>query len=294
MQEVDRLYRDCAPRLRGLAFQVLGQWHAAEEAVEEAFARFLELPRSRGISDPAHWLEVVTARVALDLVRSADRSRVDYVGPWLPEIAVKGRAFLGEAHDAAAANDPALFVESAENVDLALARLVQTLEPMDRVVFVLVEAFGFSSGEVAECLGLTSAAVRARMKRSRARLRRGEGLPTGTGHESEINGAVRLLSGGDIKGFARLLSDDAVLWVDSGGLSKAARRPIMGAEKIERFLAGLFRKYGTPRFTVCDGVGGVVVVAESSDMVRAVAFEFVGQKISGVQVQQNPGKIRFE
>lgn len=262
--EVAGLYREHHRRLTLLAYRILGQWQAAEDVASEALLKLWE----NDPEDPAAWLTVVVTRLALDVATSAERRRTEYVGPWLPDLV-------------------ATEVESLE-VDAAVVRLLQALAPMERALVVLADVAGFSAREMAAALGLTPAAVRQRLSRARAKLR--EAGEVTVARQAQVQRLAGLLNRGDLPAFVSELSEGAVLWTDSGGLSRAARNPVRGGEKVARFLAGIFARYGAPTFDVRQGVGGPVLVAHSTDMERWVVLETDGAWITGIQVQQNPSK----
>lgn len=254
-----------------IAFGILGSWHLAQDAVSEAFMRYLD--HADAVEDAGAWLSVTTARLALDDAQSAARSRTDYVGPWLPDVV-------------AVDDDPAARLE----FDAALVRLLQTLSPKDRVVFVMREALGFSAPEIARHLGLTPAATRQRLARARKMMRAVPERPQAM-EAAEVEELAGALAKGDVDRLIELLADGVVLWTDSAGHTKAARNPIYGAERVARFLLGIFRKYGLPRFHARAGATGAILVAESTDMQRWVCLETVGSAITGIQVQQTADKL---
>ncbi|AIT60874.1 sigma factor-like helix-turn-helix DNA-binding protein [Corynebacterium doosanense] len=262
--EVAGLYREHHRRLTLLAYRILGQWQSAEDVASEALLKLLE----NDPEDPAAWLTVVVTRLALDAATSAERRRTEYVGPWLPDIV-------------------ATESDSVE-VDAAVVRLIQTLAPLDRALVVLADVAGFTGPEMAAALGLTPAAVRQRLSRARGALR-AEG-PVAVAEPDLVQKLAGLLQRGDLPGFVSELSEGAVLWTDSGGLSRAALNPVAGRDKVARFLHGIFHKYGAPSFGVRQGIGGPVLVAHSTDMERWVVLETDGERITGIQVQQNPSK----
>ena len=276
-QEVERLYRTHFRRLTALAYNIIGQWQSAEDVAEEALSRLLVQAPEK----PAEWLTTVTTRLALDVARSAAHQRTEYVGQWLPEIAA------GELQH--------------PDIDLAVTRLLQLLPPLDRAALVLVDVAGYSAAESAPVLRSTPAAVRKRLSRARELLRshqgnHGDPENSGTASISEIDPKhveelSHLLATGELKQFVDAISEGAVLWVDSGGTASAARNPIVGRDKIYRFLAGLFSKYGYPQFRIATHTAGVMLVAESADMERWVIFEgTAGSTVTGIQVQQNEAK----
>lgn len=262
--EIAGLYREHHRRLTLLAYRILGQWEASEDAASEALLKLLE----NDPEDPAAWLTVVVTRLALDAATSAERRRIEYVGPWLPDMV--------------ATEDESL------EVDSAVVRLLQALTPMERALVVLADVAGFSGREMAAALGLTPAAVRQRLSRARTTLR-AEG-PVAAAEPDVVRRLAGLLHRGDLPGFVSELSEGVILWTDSGGLSRAARNPVKGRDKVARFLHGIFRRYGAPEFSLREGVGGTLLVAQSTDMQRWVILETDGERITGIQVQQNAPK----
>ncbi|OLT51856.1 RNA polymerase subunit sigma-24 [Corynebacterium sp. CNJ-954] len=270
------------PRLLGLAYTVLGTWEDAEDAVSEAWLR---LQRVDGTSqeprDVPAWLTVVVSRIALDAATTAAKRRESYVGQWLPDIVVQ---------DA----DPADRIVLGEGVDLAFIRLLQSLRPVDRIVLVLADVVGMSHQEIADAVGSTPAATRQRLRRARAALASpSEAAPVPrSADQSYLHTLAAALNADDLGTLVEQLSEGCVLWTDSGGLTRAARNPVYGSDRVSRFLAGLISKYGMPRVSVVDAVAGPVLRAASEDMTRVVVLETDGGTgITGIQVQQNPGKI---
>lgn len=264
--EVTGLYLAYHRRLTSVAFRILGQWQASEDVASEALLTLWE----NEPDDPDAWLTVVATRLALDVATSAEQRRTEYIGPWLPDLVASE-------------------TEYAE-VDSALVRLLQTLSPVDRALVVLADVAGYSSRELATALELTPAAVRQRLSRSRAALK--SAGQTTTAEPEVVCRLSGLLHRGDLQEFVGELSEGVVLWTDSGGLSRAARNPVVGRDRVSRFLGGLLRKYGVPAFSLETGIGGPILVAQSTDMQRWIVLETDGQQITGIQVQQNPEKLR--
>lgn len=258
------------PRLLGLAYTVLGSFADAEDVVSEAWLR---LHGTDGVTDPAAWLTTVTSRLALDAATTAERRRVDYVGPWLPDVVV----VPGADEE----------VVQAELVDLAFVRLLQTLPPLDRALIVLRDVAGFPHADIARITGLTPAAARQRHSRATRQLREAPA----TAHDTELTARLaESLRAGDLSQLIAALSEDAVLWTDAGGTTRAALRPVVGADRITRFLRGLTSRFGMPQITVEAGYGAVVLRVVSSDLLRFAVLETREGQVTGIQIQQNPAK----
>jgi RNA polymerase sigma-70 factor (ECF subfamily) len=135
---------------------MLGTIADAEDVVQEAFARWHEADRS-AVRSPAAFLTTVVTRLAIDRLRSAERRRVEYVGPWSPEPVVSEF-------------DPADVVAEAERLSLALLATLERLNPLERAVFLLRDVFDFDYSEIAAAVDKEGANCRQIARRARARV----------------------------------------------------------------------------------------------------------------------------
>lgn len=277
MTDRNELWLAHRPRLLAIAYNILGTWADAEDTVSEAWLRLQSQDR---LADVPAWLTVVTSRIALDTATSAVRTRTEYIGPWLPEVVPLSGVRPDEQ------------VVLQESVDLALVRMLQYLSPTDRVILVLADVFDVPFPDIARVVGRTPAATRQKASRARKVLGQADGARPRVVPAVELEQLAGALGDGDLAALIELLSDGCVLWTDSGGLTRAARNPVYGVEKVGRFLTGVTGKFGMPRLAVEPAVGGSVLRATSTDMVRMVTFEVADGQITGVQIQQNPEKMR--
>ncbi|HIW90323.1 MAG TPA: sigma-70 family RNA polymerase sigma factor [Candidatus Corynebacterium avicola] len=268
------------PRLLGLAYTVLGSWQDAEDVVSEAWLRMESASDTDGAPrDMPAWSTTVVSRLALDAATSAAKRRESYVGPWLPEVVLEDAG-------------PADRVVLGEQVDLAFVRLLQTLSPLDRVIVVLADVAGMGHAQIAELVGTTPSATRQRLRRARASLSKTpEAASPVVADRDVLDALAEALNTGDLQALVEQLSEDCVLWTDSGGLTRAARNPIIGSAKVVRFLDGLIGKYGMPDLSVVEASSGPLLRADSSDLTRGITLEVTDGKVTGLQIQQNPGKI---
>ncbi|HEX3702680.1 MAG TPA: sigma factor, partial [Vicinamibacterales bacterium] len=123
-------------RLRGLAYRMLGSIAEAEDAVQDAYLRWHAADRD-AVSDPRAFLTTTTARICLDVLRSARARREAYVGPWLPEPVVDTSALAPDAQ-----------TELAEDLSIALLLAFERLSPLERAAFLLHDVFDCSCAEV--------------------------------------------------------------------------------------------------------------------------------------------------
>lgn len=139
-------------RLFGIAFRVLGSAAEAEDIVQDVWLRWQAVDRS-AVSNPSAFLATTTARLALNLARSARARRETCVGSGLPEPVDERE-------------DPALGAERGEALELALSMLMQSLSPKERAAFILREAFGYPYLQIAHVLRLSEPNARQLISRA--------------------------------------------------------------------------------------------------------------------------------
>lgn len=221
-------------RLFALAYRMLGSVAEAEDVVQDAWLRFAEQNEST-INNPGAWLTTVTTRLAIDRLRSARHRREVYVGPWLPE------PLLGADTE----SDPARHVELADSLSVAFLVLLERLDPVERAAFLLREVFGAEYGDVADAVERSVPATRQIVHRAKERLDPDRPVRFEAAPEDEqrlLDGFLEAAIGGDLDRFRVVLHDDAVAWSDGGANQRAARHPVVGAERIAMFFRGIARK----------------------------------------------------
>ncbi|MEU8176086.1 RNA polymerase sigma-70 factor [Microbispora hainanensis] len=227
--------------LAGVAYRILGSAADAEDVVQEAWLRWAEVDAA-SVADPKAYLVRVTTNLAIDRLRRVRARREAYVGPWLPEPVL----------DAPDSGDAA---ERADSVELALLVVLETLSPLERAVFVLREAFGFSHGEIAEILGRGEPAVRqlARRARDHVRERRPRFDVDRRERRTITERFIAACVEGDIEGLTTLLAADVRMVGDGGGKARAPLRELTGAMRVARFLVAIASAEGSARFLASIG-----------------------------------------
>ena len=132
-------------RLTSLAYRMTGTPDDADDVVQEVWIRWQRTDRS-AIDNEAAWLTTVTTRVAIDRLTSAQARRELYVGPWVPEP-MADSSFRGTSAD------PAEVVASSDSLTLGFLRVLETLDPTERAVFLLHDVFAVPFAEVAAAVG---------------------------------------------------------------------------------------------------------------------------------------------
>ena len=276
-----------------VAYQMLGSVADAEDVVQDAWLRWSATDRA-DVADPRAYLVRITSRLALDRLGSARSRRESYVGPWLPEPLLTGGA---PVTGAAPPPDPDDAAALGEQVSLALLVVLETLSPAERAVFVLREVFGLPAAEVAAILGRSEAAVRQTAHRAREHVRARQPR-FDTDRSTQRLATERFLAacaGGDVEALLAALAPDVVLVTDGGGRAKAALRPIVGAEKVARFLvATTAQGLATPGLHVevaeVNGAPGVVAWVGGAPYMT-ISLVLVDGLVEQVLVVRNPEKL---
>ena len=214
-----------------VAYEMLGSAADAEDVLQEVWLRWAAARSGEAaeeVRDPRAYLVRITTRLSLNRLRTLVRRREEYVGPWLPEPLLT-------------APDVAEDVELAESVSTAMLLVLETLTGTERAVFVLREVFDLPYDEIAEAVGKTPAAVRqvAHRARSHVEARRPRVTASSAEQQAVIARFREATATGDLQGLLDVLSPDVVLVTDGGGKKQAALRPILGVDKVLRFLAGV-------------------------------------------------------
>jgi RNA polymerase sigma-70 factor (TIGR02957 family) len=274
-------------KLFGLAYRMLGSAEEAEDVVQDAFLRWHQ---ASAVESPWAWLAKVATNLCVNRLTSARARRESYVGPWLPEPVFTAGGALGPLDSA----------EQREFVSLAFLVLLESLNPVERAVIVLREAFDYSHREVAQVIGSSEANSRQLYSRARRRLTEARGRSdrrTDRAHRRDL--VERFLAAaqhGDMPGLEKALSEDVTVWVDGGGRVGAARRPISGASRVMRYLSGSLRIAGDGGVTVSatevNGAPGLLARA-GEELVGVLVPEISEGRVSGVRIVANPDKLRL-
>jgi RNA polymerase sigma-70 factor (TIGR02957 family) len=279
--------------LFSVAYQMLGSVADAEDVVQDTWLRWSAADRS-DVSDQRAYLVQITTRLALDLLGSARARRETYVGPWLPEPLLTGGTTVASGSPPP---DPQAAAELGEQVSLALLVVLETLSPAERAVFVLREVFGLSVAEVAGALGRSEAAVRQMAHRAREHVQaRQPRFDADRAAQREVTERFfAAVGGGDLDALLEALAPEVVLISDGGGRTRAALRPITGADKVARCLVAVAQQgAGIPdlRIEVAEVNGWPAIVGWSGTApFGSISLTVADGRIEQVLVVVNPDKL---
>ncbi len=268
--------------LRGLlftlAYEMLGSAADAEDVVQETWLRWSEVEHEQ-VRDPKAYLVRITTRQALNRHRSLARRRETYIGSWLPEPLIT----RGDVAD-----DVAL----ADSVSTAMLLVLETLGEVERAVFVLREVFDVPYDEIAAAVDRSPATVRqiAHRARSHVQARRPRTTVSAAERDAVMERFMHAVGTGDLQSLLDVLSPDVVLHTDGGGHVQAALRPIVGVEKVLRFLAGVMPADVVVEPVQVNGEAGLAIrVAGALDAIGTARIE--DGVVTELYVVRNPDKL---
>ncbi|WP_395244149.1 RNA polymerase sigma-70 factor [Agromyces sp. MMS24-K17] len=267
-----------------VAYELLGSAADAEDVLQESWLRWAAVDRS-SVREPRPYLVQLVTRQALNQLRTMSRRREEYVGEWLPEPLLTSP-------------DVADDVELADHLSIAMLTVLETLGPAERAVFVLREVFDVPYDEIAEAVGKTPAAVRQIAHRARshvdARRPRVGAAVSSSEHARAVEQLVVAVNTGDLQGLMDVLAPDVVSVADGGGKVRgAARRPIIGAERMARYLVGGLAKLDRPYLASIAWVNGQPALRMEVDgeVAGIVSVEVEGGRITRIYSIANPDKL---
>ncbi|MFB3739360.1 MAG: sigma-70 family RNA polymerase sigma factor [Candidatus Velamenicoccus archaeovorus] len=231
--------------LRAVAYRMLGSVAEADDAVQEAWIRLSRSDPS-GVENLGGWLTTVVGRVCLDMLRSRASRREEPIDERVPEPA----ADTGEGID------PEREALLGDSVGLALAVVLDTLTPAERVAFVLHDLFDVPFDRIARVVGRSPTAARQLASRGRRRVRGASAPRADTAPQRRVVEAFLVASRrGDLAALIALLDPGVELRADAAAVAMGARAEVRGAAEVAETFSGRAR---AARLALVDGVPGLV------------------------------------
>jgi len=270
------------PLLFSIAYRMLGTVMEAEDAIQDAYLRYLATD-VEAIQSPKAFLSTVITRICLDQLKSARVQREEYVGPWLPEPLLT-------------ADGPDELLAQHESISMAFLVLLETLSPVERAVFLLREVFAYEYGEIAQIVEKSEANCRQLYSRARRHIR--ERRPRFTAKPDEqqrlFGSFINAVSEGNVGAITGLLAEDVQLWSDGGGKAAAATRPLVGCDTVLRFLVGIRNKQPpntTVSTTEVNGAPALLIYVDGK-LVSVCNLVWAEERIREIRFVRNPDKLQ--
>ena len=288
-------FEENRPRLRGVAYRMLGSLSEAEDAVQEAWLR-LNGSDTATIENLGGWLTTVVSRVCLDMLRGRKLRR---------EEPMDGQVIEPRAERGAGA-DPEGEALLADSVGIALLVVLDTLTPAERLVFVLHDLFAMPFGEIGAIVGRSPAAAKQLASRARRRVR-GSPAPSGAGRARQrevVEAFLRAARASDLDGLLAVLDPDAVIRIDAAarvdgvvridapaaeaGMAREIRGASLWAPQMIALSRGV--RFVAQPALINGSIG--LVLATGGKLSRALIFTFTNDRVSRLEAIGDPARLR--
>lgn len=286
-QSTATLYAELRPLLFSIAYRMLGTVTEAEDVVQDAFVRFQHaLQDGTAVENPKAYLTTTATRLSLDVLSSARRTREAYPGEWLPEPLL-------------ASDDPGpdAQAELTESLSMAFLVVLESLNPIERAVFLLRDVFGYPYEEVAGFVDRSPENCRQILVRARDKVQRDrprfEASPQRRAALAESFFAA--CRRGDLTALKHLLAADVAWHGDGGGKAPATARTVYGADRVLRILVSLFGQGAALGMVsepaLVNGQPGAVNRTDDGQVVSVFALEIADGQVQAVHSVVNPDKL---
>ncbi|MFC0038142.1 sigma-70 family RNA polymerase sigma factor [Actinomadura rayongensis] len=274
-------FEEHRPRLRAVAYRVLGSLSDADDAVQETWLRFRHADVA-AVENLGAWLTTVVTRVCLDVLRTRERRGEEPYDLRIPDPIV----------DAASGPDPEHEALLTDAVGLALMVVLETLAPPERVAFVLHDMFAVPFEDIAPMIERTPAATRQLASRARRRVRDRAPAPDRSiaVQREVVDGFFAAARAGDLDALVAVLDPGVVLRSDGGAARAGLTVTVRGARDVagQAVLFGQFGPYARP--ALVNGAAGVTVVRDGR-LLSIMAFTVVGGRIVAIDVLADPARL---
>jgi len=288
-------FEENRPRLRGVAYRMLGSISEAEDAVQEAWLRLNGIDAAT-IENLGGWLTTVVSRVCLDMLRGRKARREESIEAQVIEPSVGRREGA----------DPESEALLADSVGVALLVVLDTLTPAERLVFVLHDLFGMPFHEIGSIVGRSPAAAKQLASRARRRVR-GSSAPLDADKARQrevVEAFLKAARAGDIDALLTVLDPDAVIRIDAAARTDGVvridappeevgkPREVRGASMWVRQMVALSRglRFGVQTALIDGSIG--LIFAPRGKLVRALTFTFDNAKVTRVEAMGDPARLR--
>ncbi|MEU9548886.1 RNA polymerase sigma factor SigJ [Streptomyces werraensis] len=284
-ERLARSFEEHRAHLKAVAYRMLGSLAEAEDAVQEAWLR-LGRAKPGEIDNLGGWLTTVTGRICLDLLRSRTARREQPMDDtFVPDPVIRPLSRV----------DPEQEALEADSVGIALLVVMETLDPDERLAFVLHDMFAVPFDDIAPVLERTPAATRQLASRARRRVR--ETAPPSDADATRQRQALDAFRAaartGDFEALLAVLHPDVVLRADAGALVQgvAGSKRLQGARSVAESAMLFSRFNATARMVLVNGAPGLVGVVDGrvGSVLTATVHE---GRITALYILADPERLR--
>lgn len=270
--------------LYGVAYRMLGSVGESEDVIQDAYLRWSGT-HLRSIDSPAAFLTSVVCRLCIDKLRKRKVEKLNYVGPWLPD-------------PIPTQSGPEEDLVSVESISMAFMVVLEKLNPFERAVFILREAFDVTHIDIAEMLQISACHSRQLLHRAKKVMQSVSKVPQINEEVMPlVNAFLAAAQSGKTESLKSILCEDVIAYSDGGGRASAALIPLVGPEMVTTVFTHLISKAGQrldTKWILTNQQWGLLAY-EGDQLSSVTTFELKDGKIFRIYVMRNPDKlIAFE
>jgi RNA polymerase sigma factor (sigma-70 family) len=275
-------FEEHRPRLRAVAYRMLGSLSEADDAVQEAWLR-LSRSDSGDIDNLGGWLTTVVGRVSLNMLRSRRVRREEPLDVRVPEPIVDRADGTSPEHEALL----------ADSVGLALLVVLEELTPAERLAFVLHDMFAVPFDEIAAIVDRSPDAARQLASRARRRVRGATPAPDAdlTAQREVVDAFLAAARDGDFDALVAVLDPDVVLRADRGAVPARVPREIRGAAAVASQALTYSRLGLVTKPALINGAAGGVSIRDGEPF-AVMGVTVRGGKIAEIDILADPERLR--
>ena len=273
-------FQEHRPRLRAVAYRMLGSTSEADDAVQETWIR-LSRANTGAIDNLEAWLVTAVGRVALNLLRSRRTRREEPLDAHLPDPIVDRPDGIDPEHEALV----------ADSVGLALLVVLETLTPAERLAWVLHDIFAVPFDEIGAILDRSPEAARQLASRGRRRIRGADTTPDAdpAAQQQVVEAFLAAARDGDFDALVAVLDPDIVERVDTGSGTLVEVR---GAEHVARraMAAAQLQPGLVARLALVNGAAGWVALLDG-EAYAVAALTVANGRITTMDILLDPARL---
>ena len=274
-------FEEYRTRLRAVAYRMLGSLSEADDAVQETWLRLNRID-SDEVENLGGWLTTVVARVSLNMLRSRRSRPEESLDARMPEPIV----------DRADGTDPEHEALLADSVGLALLVVLETLNPAERLAFVLHDMFAVPFDEIAPIVDRSPEAARQLASRARRRVQGEKAIPDADldTQREVVHAFLAAARDGDFEGLLEVLDPDVVLRADRGAVAIGSARVVRGAANVARGALAFSRLDIAVRPALVNGAVGTVSLRDGRPFAIA-GFTIRNRRIVEMDIIADPERL---
>lgn len=278
------IFEKVRPQLLGLAYRLLGSVTEAEDSIQDTFLKWQAADKTV-IRNGEAWLTTCCTNLCLDVLKSARRSRTNYIGPWLPEP-------LHTMTERNAEED--LILNSS--LTTAFLFLLERLTPKERAAYLLHEIFDYPYAEISKTLGIQTVACRKLVSRAKTFIgqEKVRSSPSPEQQEKLLDAFQTALKTGSSQSLSSLLSEDIELRADSGGKVIAVREVLSGQKTVLTFIADTLRHAWDNLQIETSEINGTLGLNlnEGGKIAASISFGYDQEgALENIFIMRNPDKL---